>query len=79
MAIPPLISSSIQGIQRGTQGLRRNATEIAGATHGAPQLPTRNLTRAMVELQQSNRQVSASVKALRAADQMIGSLLDIKA
>ena len=79
MAIPPLISSSVLGIQRGAQELRHNAAEIAGAGLGGTQSPDKNLIRAMVELHQSSRQVSISVKALRAADQTIGSLLDIKA
>jgi len=34
--------------------------------------------RAMVELHQNSRQSSSSVKAFKAADQKIGSLLDIR-
>lgn len=79
MAISPISGSSIRGIQNGIQGLRRNAAEIAGAHQISSKFPTKNLVRAMVELHQNSQQVSASVKAFKTSDQMIGTLLDIKA
>jgi hypothetical protein len=80
MVIGSVSQTSLQGIQRGLEGLRRNATEIASArTMRSASVPSKDLTRSIVELDQHSLQTSASVKAFRAADQMIGSLLDVKA
>lgn len=80
MAINSINSTAFKGIQRGLQGMRRNAAEIASANTLTPaKFPTKDLVRAMVELHQNSQQINVSVKALKAADQMLGSLLDIKA
>lgn len=79
MAIPPISSSTLQGIQRGFQGIRRNAGEIASAHTMTAKFPTKDLIRSMVELNVNSHHTAASVKAFQAADQMIGSLLDVKA
>jgi methyl-accepting chemotaxis protein len=75
MAINSIMGSSILGIQRGLQGIRRVASEIAGATQSAETNPT-DLSRAMVEMKQHANQAKASVKALQAADNLLGTLLD---
>lgn len=70
----------LQGIQRGLQGMRRNAAEIANPRPAAGNaFPAKDGVRAMVELHQNAHLVTASLAAFSAADQMIGSLLDIKA
>ncbi|MES9845235.1 MAG: hypothetical protein ABW162_17075 [Candidatus Sedimenticola sp. PURPLELP] len=79
MAIPPISSSTLQGIQRGFQGIRRNAAEIASARQMTAKFPTKDLVRSMVELNANSHHTTASIKAFKAADQMIGSLLDVKA
>lgn len=79
MAVNSVTSSALQGIQRGLQGLRRNASEIASAQSMQNGSPTKDLTRSLVELHQNKLYTSASVKTLKTADQIIGSLLDIKA
>ena len=80
MAINSINNSALKGIQRGLQGMRRNAAEIASENTFTPaKIPTKDLVRAMVELHQNSQQTSVSVKAFKAADQMMGSLLDIKA
>ncbi|MCB1759192.1 MAG: hypothetical protein KDI68_05340 [Gammaproteobacteria bacterium] len=71
MAITPINGSALQGISRGLQGMRRSAAEIAH--------PAKDSVRALVELHQHAQHTSASVKVLQTADQVIGSLLDVKA
>ena len=79
MTVTPITSTALQGIQRGLQGMRRNAAEIASPLQKSATFPTKDSVRAMVELHQNAHQITASVAAFSAADQMIGSLLDIKA
>ena len=79
MAITPIKGTTLQGIQRGLQGIRANAAEIARPHHASNSIPAKDSVRAMVELHQNARQATASVKVFSAAEQMIGSLLDIKA
>lgn len=79
MAITPISDTALQGIQRGLRQMRRNATEIASAGQLTAKTPTKDAVRALVELHQSSLQTSASVKAFKTADTLIGSLLDVKA
>ena len=80
MMIKSISGSALQGVQRGLQGVRRSAGEIASARQmRGSTSDTVDLTRALVEMKQSSYQTSASVKVLRTADQMIGTLLDVKA
>ena len=60
--------------------MRRNAGEIASARQmRGSTADTVDLTRALLEMKQTSYQTTASVKVLRTADQMIGTLLDVKA
>lgn len=65
------IHSAYSGIQSGFQGLQQNAQQIASSRD--------NYEKPMVEMTQNKEQVQASAKALKTADEMIGSLLDIRA
>jgi hypothetical protein len=69
---------SLQGIQRGFQGLRRVASTIASAQQPKPTQPA-DLSRTMVEMQQHALQVKASTKALKHIHQAIGTLFDERA
>ena len=66
------------GIQRGADGLARNAAEIAsaGQMDGSA---GRDLAQPLVEQRQNLEQVQASTKVLKAGDDMIGTLLDVMA
>jgi len=79
MAIYSVTDSALRGIQHGFQGVRHNAAEIASARHMGNTAPTKDLARSLVELHQNELYTSASVKTLRTAHEMIGTLLDIKA
>ena len=61
--------------------MRRIAANVASVNVARPQessAPT-DIARSLVELKQASQQTQASVKVAQAADNMIGSLLDIKA
>lgn len=79
MAINSITGTALQGIQRGLQGLRRNASEIASAQNMNSGTPNKDLTRSLVELHQNELYTTINVKTLKTADQVIGTLLDIKA
>jgi hypothetical protein len=79
MAINSISGNAIQGIQRGMRQMRKSATDIASTNQLNGQIPTKDAVRALVELHQSSLQISTSVKALKTADTVIGSLLDVKA
>jgi len=79
MAINSISDTALQGIQRGMRQMRRNATDIASANQLTAKTPTKDAVRALVELHQSSLQTSASVKAFKTSDALIGSLLDVKA
>lgn len=72
------INSSLQGIQRGMQGLSKNAAQIASKdfmeNQGAEGLAT-----VAVEMLENRNQVEASAKALQIIQETIGTILDIKA
>ncbi|MES9990505.1 MAG: hypothetical protein ABW098_01020 [Candidatus Thiodiazotropha sp.] len=75
MGINSITGPALQGIQKGFQGMRRVASEIASAQQTSQTKPT-DLSRAMVELQQHANQTKAQVKTLKTADEMIGTLID---
>ncbi|QYZ66626.1 MAG: hydrolase [Gammaproteobacteria bacterium (ex Lamellibrachia satsuma)] len=75
MAINSIVGPALQGIQRGFQGMRRVASEIASVNQSEKQNPT-DLSRAMVEMNQQTNQAKASAKVLKAADDSIGTLFD---
>lgn len=77
------MSAGLQGIQKGMEGLRKNAHEIA--TQGntsrdaiTPQ-PSQSLETSLVDMKANELQVQISAKVVQASSDMIGSLIDIKA
>lgn len=76
MAIGPLPTTAIQGLQRGMQGVRRSATSIA-RTEATAQSP--DFSREIVEMKQHATQAKASTRAIKAYNETLGTLLDIRA
>ena len=72
------INSSLQGIQRGMQGLSKNAAQIASKDFMEDQ-GVEGLARITVEMIENKTQVQASAKALQIIQETIGTILDIKA
>lgn len=75
MKIDSAFHNALTGIRRGSDGLDRNAAEIASASGNREE----SVTAPLVESKVHQRQVEAGVQVLRTADEMIGSLLDEKA
>ena len=78
MAINSLTGPSLQGINRGFQGLRRVASTIASPPQNQP-TETTDLSRALVELKQHATQIKASSNAMSRIDQAVGTLFDERA
>ncbi len=72
------LQNSVLGIQRGLQGAKKNAAEIASASQFNANSP-KDLAQSMVELKMNSLQVKASAKALEITSDTIGSIINIKA
>ena len=89
MAVNPMLSSGVNSIQAGLNGLQNVAHEIAGfdtqtnptdadaAPVSGPGLD--EMAESIVDLKVYQRQVEASVKVVQTADEVIGFLLDVRA
>ena len=72
------LNSALTGIQRGLEGARKNASDIAKA--GTSDNPTvEDFIKPLVDLKVNSLQVRASAKVLETVDKTIGSLFDEKA
>ncbi len=72
MTIDSIAALGQLGIQKGVQGVRTSASQIASAGTTAPA----DMTAALVALKPQELQVAASAKVIEAADDMLGALLD---
>jgi hypothetical protein len=70
------LNSGLLGIQRGFEGLRRDAGQIASASVPEPDV---SVVKPLVNLVADRSQASASAKVIKSYDEAIGSLLDVKA
>lgn len=78
MAITPASGHALNGIQRAMEGLQRSAAEIASADR-LDAGPNRDLAGPLAEQTLHAAQAKASVQVLRTENDMLGSLLDLKA
>jgi len=71
-------NSAVAGIHKGLESLQQNASQIASKStlEGENQ---QSLPESLVGLKTSVLQVQASAQALKAVDEVLGTLLDIKA
>lgn len=79
MGVLAVQNEAIQGIQRGLDGMRRNASQIASADQLNRAGQETSLAGAMVEMQQNKVQVQASAEVVSAIDEVLGTLIDIRA
>jgi hypothetical protein len=77
MSIAPIGQTAFSGIQRGTQGVRRAAAQVAQQV--VQPAPSGDFARSMLEMKQHAIQAKASTRALKAYNDTLGTLLDIKA
>jgi len=71
-------NAAIAGIQSGFNDLQKNASQIASKST-MEGTSTQSLVEAVVDLKANVQQVSASMKVLKVSDELIGTILDIKA
>jgi len=76
MNLPSISSSGLQGIQSGLDNLRRDAQSIASASTQREE-NTPDIAESLVDLNVNTRNTEASVKVVKAADEVLGTLLDI--
>ncbi len=79
MGVLSVQSNAVLGIQRGLDGMRKNAADIASADQLNNTGQDTDLVNAVVELNQNKVQVQASAKVVSALDEVVGSLLDTRA
>ncbi len=72
-------SSAIQGIQRGLDGMRKNAAEIASTEQLNQSGQNTDLESSLVGLKQNQVQVQASAKVVSALDEVLGSIINTEA
>lgn len=81
MAIGPVSSSSV--LATGVQGVQTGMANASDAAGKIARLGTTekdgDFVTPMVDLKQSELQVKASAAVIKSADEMIGTLIDIKA
>ena len=78
MTGPVNFSSGLNGIRVGLDGMQKTASQIASKDAMESNRP-HELAESMVDLKIYRNQVGASAQVVKAFDQMIGTLLDIKA
>lgn len=71
------VQSGIQGIQSGMQNLKQDAQEIA--SNGTTKEESSNLQRPLIDLVQDKNEVASATKVVKAADETIGTLVDVMA
>ncbi|WP_166254159.1 flagellar basal body rod C-terminal domain-containing protein [Marinobacter salicampi] len=85
MMISPLnnpLSTGLQGVQEGLQGMDNAARRIARGGVDGPQgsaSGSGDMLEAIVDLRLYERSVEASAQVVKTADETLGTLLDIKA
>jgi hypothetical protein len=79
MGVLAVQNEAIQGIQRGLDGMRRNASQIASADQLNRAGQETDLAGSLVDMQQNKVQVQASAEVVSAMDEVLGTLIDIRA
>jgi len=79
MGVLSVQSEAVQGIQRGLDGMRKNASEIASADQLNKAGKDTSLAGSLVGLEQNKMQVQASAKVVSAVDEVLGSIIDLRA
>ncbi len=70
-------SAGLAGIQKGQEQINQGAQEVASANTQRPVQASQDIAKSLMEEKQGQRQVEASAKVVEAANQTIGSLVDI--
>ena len=78
MQIPSALSSSLYGIQKGLDGMNKNAAQIANAKVFNP-LNSVDFAKPLMDLRNNHMQAELSAKTMESLDGAFGTLLDVVA
>ena len=78
MNVSSVMGAGLQGIQRGMEGLQKNAKEIATLSSDED-INIGDLAQSAVDMKLNELQVKASVAVIKTSSDTIGSLLDMRA
>lgn len=78
MSGPIMFDSGLTGIRNGLEGIQKTANQIASKDAMESTNP-HDLAKSMVDLKIYKHQVNASAQVVKITDQVLGTLLDIKA
>lgn len=76
MGVLSVQSSAVLGIQRGLDGMRKDAADIASADQLNNAGQETSLVESLVSLKQNQMQVQASAKVVSALDEVLGTVID---
>jgi len=79
MGVLSIQSEAVLGIQRGLDGMRKNASEIASADQLNKAGSDTSLVGSLVDMEQNKMQAQASAKVVSAADEVLGTIIDLRA
>ena len=79
MGVLSVQSSAVLGIQRGLDGMRKDAAEIASADQLNNAGQQTDMVESLVSMKQNQIQVQASAKVVSALDEILGSIIDTRA
>jgi len=82
MSSIPAFDSGLQSIQKGMNGLNKNAHEIANTKSGATTNANpgvNDVTEPLIDMKMNKLQVEMGAKVIQASSDMMGTLIDIKA
>jgi len=78
MAISSVLNSGLSGIQQGFESLQKNAGHIANTT-STDEGGSQSLVESIIGLKSSVIQIKASMQVVKTYDDVLGTLLDVKA
>lgn len=79
MGVLSIQNSALQGIQRGLDGMRQNAADIASEEQLNNAGKETDLAGSMIGLKENQIQVQASAKVVSALDEVLGTIINTRA
>ena len=79
MGVLSVQNSALQGIQKGLDGLRQNAAEIASEDQLNKAGQETDLVGSLVGLKENQNQLQASTKVVSALDEVLGTIINTRA
>lgn len=79
LAVSSSLQSGLNGVHAGMQQFNSSANTIAAQAAQSPGTDLAVLAESMVDLIQAENQVAASAEVVKASDEILGTLLDVRA